>query len=322
VAFTTEVALDYLRGANDRGRLAHAYLITGAAGSGKRTLAAEVAELVNGSPAGKIFSGSASDVHLASPESKARRISIEQLRDLEHSLQMRATGGRRKVAIVSDADRMGTQAANAFLKTLEEPPNNSLLLLLSTIPEVLPDTILSRCLAIPLAPPRDAALSAEENELIGLLRAFDPAAGGVHAAYKLVQDCLRLLGTIRRRIQDENEAAQKLEETRYKNTTDGAWLEKREDHYKALAESLYLHERAKLVEILFLWWGDVLRVSTGVPGRELPAAQAATEAMANRLTTAEILRRVRRLEELRDHLGRNVQEALALEVAFLNVFRF
>jgi len=322
VAFTTEVALDYLRGANDRGRLAHAYLITGAAGSGKRTLAAEVAELVNGSPAGKIFSGSASDVHLASPESKARRISIEQLRDLEHSLQMRATGGRRKVAIVSDADRMGTQAANAFLKTLEEPPNNSLLLLLSTIPEVLPDTILSRCLAIPLAPPRDAALSAEENELIGLLRAFDPAAGGVHAAYKLVQDCLRLLGTIRRRIQDENEAAQKLEETRYKNTTDGAWLEKREDHYKALAESLYLHERAKLVEILFLWWGDVLRASTGVPGRELRVVQGATEAMANRLTTAEILRRVRRLEELRDHLGRNVQEALALEVAFLNVFRF
>ena len=322
MAFTTEVALDYLRGANDRGRLAHAYLITGAAGSGKRTLAAEVAELVNGSPAGKIFSGSASDVHLASPESKARRISIEQLRDLEHSLQMRATGGRRKVAIVSDADRMGTQAANAFLKTLEEPPNNSLLLLLSTIPEVLPDTILSRCLAIPLAPPRDAALSAEENELIGLLRAFDPAAGGVHAAYKLVQDCLRLLGTIRRRIQDENEAAQKLEETRYKNTTDGAWLEKREDHYKALAESLYLHERAKLVEILFLWWGDVLRVSTGVPGRELRVVQGATEAMANRLTTAEILRRVRRLEELRDHLGRNVQEALALEVAFLNVFRF
>jgi DNA polymerase-3 subunit delta' len=322
VAFTTEVALEYLRGAQDRGRLAHAYLITGAAGSGKRALAAEVAELVNGAPASKIFSGSASDIHLASPQSKARRIGVEQLRDLEHALQMRATVGRRKVAIVSDADRMGAQAANAFLKTLEEPPNNSLLLLLSTIPEVLPETILSRCLAIPLAPPRDGALPPEENELIELLRAFDPAAGGVHAAYQLVQGCQRLLGTIRRRIQEENEAAQKLEETRYKNTTDGAWLEKREEHYKALTESLYLHERAQLVEILFLWWGDVLRASTGVPGRELPTVQAATEAMANRLTTAEILRRLRRLEALRDHLGRNVQEALALEVAFLHVFRF
>jgi hypothetical protein len=44
--------------------------------------------------------------------------------------------------------------------------------------------------------------------------------------------------------------------------------------------------------------------------------------MARRLTTPQILRRLRRLEELRDHLGRNIQEALAIEVAFLNIFRF
>ena len=56
--------------------------------------------------------------------------------------------------------------------------------------------------------------------------------------------------------------------------------------------------------------------------RELPQARASTEAMAARLTTPEILRRIRRLEELRDHLERNIQEALALEVAFLKIFRF
>ena len=127
---------------------------------------------------------------------------------------------------------------------------------------------------------------------------------------------------MRQTIQDENATALKREETRYRNTTDGAWLENREDHYKALTESLYLHERTQLVETLFLWWSDVLRASTGVPARELPAARAKTEALAARLTTPEILRRVRRLEELRDHLGRTIQEALALEVAFLNVFRF
>lgn len=323
MAFTTEIALDYLRGAQSRGRLAHAYLITGASGSGKRTLAADVAELVNGAPANEVFLGNAPDIHLASPESKSRRIGIDQLRDLEHALQMRASDGRRKVAIVSDADRMGTQAANAFLKTLEEPPNNSLLLLLSAIPEVLPETILSRCIAIPLAPSPDAALSTEEKELIELLGAFEPAAGGgVHQAYQLVQGFQQLLGKIRRGIQEENDAAQKLEETRYRNTTDGAWLEKREEHYKALTESLYLHQRAQLVEILFLWWGDILRAGTGVAGRELPAHQAATEAVAKRLSSAEILRRIRRLEQLRDHLGRNIPEALALEVAFLHLFRF
>jgi hypothetical protein len=59
-----------------------------------------------------------------------------------------------------------------------------------------------------------------------------------------------------------------------------------------------------------------------VAKRELPEAAVGTDKIAHRLTTPEILRRLRRLEELRDHLGRNISEALALEVAFLNVFRF
>ena len=150
------------------------------------------------------------------------------------------------------------------------------------------------------------------------------AAGGaeVHEAYRIVQGCQRLLGQMRQAIQDENAAALKREEARYKQTTDGEWLETREDHYKALTESLYLHQRSELIETLFRWWGDVLRASTGVATRELPEARASTEAIAARLTTPEILRRLRRLEELRDHLDRNIQEALALEVAFLNIFRF
>ncbi|MEO7168012.1 MAG: hypothetical protein ABI016_13400 [Chthoniobacterales bacterium] len=323
MAFTPEVALDYLRGAQERSRLAHAYLITGAAQSGKRALAANVAELVNGAPAADIFAGSAPDVYLAGPESKARRISIEQLRDLEHALQMRASDGRRKVVIISDADRMGTQAANAFLKTLEEPPNNSLLLLLSSIPEVLPDTILSRCIEIPLAAPADTKLTAKQLELIELLNGLDPnASGSVHEAYRLVQGCQSLLGQIRQRIQEESADALKQEVARYKNTTDGTWLDQREDHYKALTESRYLQERTQLLETLFLWWTDVLRASTAVATRELPGARTRTEALATRLTTVEILRRLRRLEELRDHLSRNIQEGLALEVAFLTIFRF
>ncbi len=139
----------------------------------------------------------------------------------------------------------------------------------------------------------------------------------------LAQGVHGLLGQMRQAIQDETAAALKREETHYKNTTDGgAWLDTREDHYKALTESRYLQQRAQLIETLFLWWGDILRASAGVPARELPDAAASTEAIAARLTTPEILRRIRRLEELRDHLSRNIQEALALEVAFLNIFRF
>ncbi|MBA2435482.1 MAG: AAA family ATPase [Verrucomicrobiota bacterium] len=323
MAFTPQVALEYLASAQKRSRLAHAYLITGAPGSGKRELAAELAHRVNGAPAEEIFAGSAPDVHLASPESKSRRIVIEQIRSLEHALQMRASDGRRKVAVISEADRMMTQAANAFLKTLEEPPNNSLLLLLSSIPEVLPATILSRCIEIPLASPADVPLSNEQNQLLDLLnRLTTTSAGSVHESYQLAQGVHSLLGQMRESIQNESTAALKREEAHYKKTTEGAWLDNREDHYKALTESLYLQQRAQLIETLFLWWADALRASTGVATRELPQARVSTEAMAARLTTPEILRRIRRLEELRDHLGRNIQEALAIEVAFLNIFRF
>ncbi len=324
MAFTPAIALDYLRGARKRDRLAHAYLIAGAAGSGKRALAAEIAQMVNGARPDAVFAGSASDVYLAAPESKSRRIVIEQIRLLEHALQMQAGGDRRKVAIISEADRMVPQAANAFLKTLEEPPNNSLLLLLSSIPEVLPDTILSRCLTLALATPAAGALSAEQGELVELLAraTAEKSAGSVHEAFRLAQGFQQLLRRLRENIQAENAATLKSEETRYKNTTDGNWLENREDHYKALTESRYLQERAQLVETLFLWWTDVLRASTGVAARELPEAEATTAALAARLTTPEILLRMRRLEELRDHLGRTIQEALALEVAFLSIFRF
>lgn len=320
MAFTPKAALDYLRGAQQRRRLAHAYLIAGARGSGKRQLAAEIAQLVNGARADEVFAGNAPDIYLTEPESKLRQIKIDRLRELEHALQMRAANGRRKVAIIAEADRMTLPAANAFLKTLEEPPNNSLLLLLSANREALPETVRSRCLEIRLAPPNDSTLTMEQSVLVELLNRLDPLALSVPEAYRLAQGFQQLLGQIRQSIQEESAAAQKREEARYRNTTDGEWLDGREDHYKALSESRYLHERAQLVETLFLWWADVLRASTGLAERELPAASSSTEALAVRLTTSEILRRVRRLEELRDHLRRNVQEALAIEVAFLRVF--
>jgi len=347
VSFSPDAAFAYLRRANEQRRLAHAYLISGPAGSGKRALASRLANLVNGNQAQDIFVTGALDVFVAEPGSKSRRIVIDQIRGLEHALQMRATAGRRKVAVVSDADRLQPQAANAFLKTLEEPPNDSLLLLLSALPEALPDTILSRCIPIPLARPAAAAPSEEELEVIELLSEIvapavagigdpgrakttlagkpgspTPATTGVQGAYHLAQGFQRVLARVRERIQARHAAALKAEETRYRNTTDGAWLEDREDHFKALSESMYLQRRAELIEVIFRWWSDVLRERTGVNSHELPAAAAQTRAIAAKLSTPECLKRIRRIEELRDQLGRNIQEALAIEVAFLSVFRF
>ena len=323
MAFTRTGAFQYLTRAHERGRLGHAYLISGPPGSGKRGLASDLSNLVSGTQSTDVFAAPPPGVYLAEPESKSRRIVIDQVRALEHSLQMRSANGHRKVAIIAEADRLQPQAANAFLKTLEEPPNDSLLILLSAMPEVLPDTILSRCVAVPLAVTEEAALSAEEEELIQLLGATASSKGeGIQPAYQLARGFHRLLAQIREAIQTENAAALKRDEARYRNTTDGAWLDEREDYYKALTESQYLRQRARLVEIIFLWWSDVLRANTCIPRRELPKAAKQTEALGSRLKTTDILRRIRRLEEMRDHLGRNIQEALAVEVAFLSVFTF
>jgi DNA polymerase III subunit delta' len=321
MAFTRKTAIGFLRRAHDQKRLAHAYLISGPIGSGKREVAAELANAVNGTSAADVFSSKAREIFVAEPESKSRRILIEQIRELEHGLQMRGSEGRRKVAIIAEADRLQPQAANAFLKTLEEPPANSLLLLLSALPEALPDTIVSRCISIPLSANGEEIEMPERSELVELLRSTAHEKDwGVQQAYKVAQGVQSLLGAIKEQIKNQTADAFKEEETRYRNSTDGAWLEDREDYYKALTESLYIQRRAMLVEVLLEWWSDVLRACSGVNRRDFPAAKKETSALAQRFSATDVLRRIQRLEELRDNLGRNIQEALAFEVTFLEVF--
>src|ERR1051326_4120270 len=218
--FSRTTALEYLRRAHEQNRLGHAYLITGPPGSGKEILAADVASLVNGTPAQDVFSAKAREIFVARPESKSRRIVIEQIRDLEHALQMRARNGRRKVAIISDADRLQPQAANAFLKTLEEPPRDSLLLLLSALPEALPETILSRCIAIPLAQDGELQASDEERKLVKLLRSTSQKDWTIQFGYGFSQEFQRLLRELREEVNRESDEALKKEQTRYKDATD------------------------------------------------------------------------------------------------------
>src|SRR5216110_1377273 len=218
MAFTRKAAIGLLRRAHDQKRLGHAYLISGPAGSGKREVAAELASTVNGTDAGDVFSSKAREIFVAEPESKSRRILIEQIRELEHGLQMRGAEGRRKVAIIAEADRLQPQAANAFLKTLEEPPNNSLLLLLSALPEALPDTIVSRCIPIPLAPDGQQESKHEQQKLVKLLQhASGERRWSVQFAYGLAQEFQRVLRAVREDVKRETDEALKQEQARYKD---------------------------------------------------------------------------------------------------------
>ena len=321
MAFSKTAALDFLHRANEQQRLAHAYLICGPQGSGKRELVTNLAALVTDQSAGQSKILEHPDVHVAEPESKSRRIVIEQIRELERELQMRSMLGGKKVGIVFDADRLKTEAANAFLKTLEEPPNNSLLLLTTTQPEALPDTILSRCISVTLSPGEKREPTAAEARLLGTLRGFfDKEAKGIAPAFGMVREFIQLLQETRQAILTETDAQQEDEEARYKQTTDGEWLKDREEHFKALSESRYVQERFRLVAVLLNWWADVLRHQHQSAQFEYPAFAEDTAKIAERVSTAEALKKVAAIEELRENLDRNVQEQLAIEVAFLKVF--
>ena len=153
-----------------RDRVPSAYLFTGDSGIGKRLAALNLAKAVNCLhghdslfPAGdgrndaqigpdscdacsscrKIDAGTHPDLIMVSPEKG--EIRVDEIRAVTDALSLRAYEGKRKVAVIDDADTMNQSAANAFLKTLEEPPDDSLIILIASNSERLPETIRSRC---------------------------------------------------------------------------------------------------------------------------------------------------------------------------------
>ncbi|MBS0578677.1 MAG: DNA polymerase III subunit delta' [Proteobacteria bacterium] len=160
-----------LRAAYAAGRLPHGLLVHEAPGAGGEWLGFWAAQLVlcehpDRAPCGscrgcrRALARAHPDLLYLGLEEDSRQIRIEQVRDLSAELALTAHGGGYKVALVSPADAMNRFAANALLKTLEEPPPRTLLVLVVTQPSRLPATVLSRCqrLRVP-APARAQSLA-------------------------------------------------------------------------------------------------------------------------------------------------------------------
>jgi DNA polymerase III subunit delta' len=125
---------------------AHAYLLHGPAGVGKRTAAFAFAAALLGDER-RVESHSHPDLYLLEP--LGEMIRIDEIRALRHDLHMRPFEADRRVYVVLDADRMNEDAADALLKDLEEPPPYAVMVLVAEELGPLPPTILSRCQLVP-----------------------------------------------------------------------------------------------------------------------------------------------------------------------------
>ncbi len=164
-ALAQSPAVTALSRALDAGRLPHGILLAGEDLASLRTVAVALASRLLESDAPEAHP----DFHELRPSNKMRRIGIDDTRDLIREIQISSFAGR-KVGVITEADRMAAEATNAFLKTLEEPPAGTTLLLLTTKPNAILDTIRSRCLLfkVPSAGVgEDPALSAIEGWLDG-----------------------------------------------------------------------------------------------------------------------------------------------------------
>ena len=196
--------LDAARGAVRQsmlaGRLPHALLLKGALGAGTGALADWIARLAlcehpERAPCGSCQScllesaGNHPDLRRLMPEPGKKQIGIDAVRELIADLALTSYRGRRRIGIVEPADALNTAAANAFLKTLEEPGADTLLLLVAARTDRLPATILSRCQAIVVPRPDRAAALAflAAYDAADWPGALDLANNGPLAALELVE---------------------------------------------------------------------------------------------------------------------------------------
>jgi DNA polymerase-3 subunit delta' len=162
-------AVSFLQRAAITGELSHAYLLIGPTQLGKATLAEHFAQgLLCEKPTGGVACQTCAScqqiAHHTHPdltklepivtegEKSGATISIEEVRAFIRQLQLRPMHGTRRVGIVLDADQLGPEATHALLKTLEEPPGDTVLILTAAAQHRLPKTIFSRCQVMQIRP--------------------------------------------------------------------------------------------------------------------------------------------------------------------------
>ena len=299
-------------------RPAHAYLVSGPPHIGKATLARSLALALNcqaaesARPCGRcrscqlINAGKHPDVQLIEPD--GAHVKIDQVRALQHDLALRPVEGRYRVAIFDQFEAATIEAQNALLKTLEEPPDYVVLIVLTSDPELLLPTIVSRCQHVPLRPltlaqVRDALIdqwnvAANPANLLAHL-----SGGRLGWAISAARDPASL--PARAKYLDDLQALLKADR---------------------LARFAYAEDLAKksdvardVIDLWRTWWRDVLLAGSGSSAEMINVDRAAQiQALAQRIDVQQATAAAAACGRALWHMDKNVTPRLVVEVLLLD----
>jgi len=317
-----EKAKSLLRRSLQKERLGHAYLFKGPFGTGKKRAATCFAALLNcqqptaddacGSCSSclKIAGGSHPDFLVIAAEGST--IKINQIRELKKTLGYPPFEASRRVVLLADIQNMGREAANSLLKTLEEPPSHTILLLTVDEASDTLTTILSRCQTIPIAPLAESELLLAlrkahadlDRETAGTVAALSEGSLGRAEKFleqKLLPFRLDLVENLTKLQPDTPETARSV--------------------LRLAEETAELKEELpQLLGMLALWLRDRLLITIGCPeriiNRDLSSLLFDT---CKQWRPEQIMRRLTFIDKAKKQLARNCNRTMVCEVLFFNL---
>jgi len=308
--------LAILKSAMAANRVAHAYLFYGKEGVGKKTVASVFARALNcpaADPPCDVCPSCLKAEHKNHPNiieivSEGQFIKIAAVREIMATMAFRPEDGKR-VFILQDADKMNAPAANALLKTLEEPSADNVLILTSARPHALPVTILSRCQALRFAPLQKTEVASflREQQGFGEAEADAIAAaslGSIGDAIEMKkEDYMTVRNGILKRLAEDDPAdlIKRLAFARRLGTEREEITQRLQIMQNAYRDSLILKETGESEMLLFKDW------------------EAAISALAARLSGREILKNMAVVGRAMDAISRNSNKTLTLEAMLVRL---
>lgn len=313
-------AWEGIRNSCETGRLAHAYIIVGSPRGNALKFAESFLKLLYCESAARPCSHCTNcrliDAHKhvdtlwIEPQSKARQIKADEVRGLVHRMTQTSFEGGWKAGILVSAECMNVNSANILLKTLEEPPPKSMLLLVTDSPQALLPTIISRCQKIVLSTDKaDKADTVWQDPLMEIMRELPPG-GGLDAArlagrLKTILDVVKaeIAYAVEEELGNNDEA---LDESKLKDVMD------------ARTNARLKEVQSEVFRIMLDWHRDILLLVSKADTEHLifPDEQSALAEQAMRHTQASALQSTQVVEGMARRVERNIPAAQIFDEAF------